>query len=312
MTTFDDGLYQYGGQPVGGLPVGADGRIFWVDPSSGIGLADPAGIDSNDGLTPSTAKKTLQAAVDLCEDWRGDLIICKAGTESVSATVTLDVKGLTVMSEHMGGNRPYLGERFVIYGSHTDAPAVTISAPCSIIGMGFTGSETAGASVEVDGSLGGFDSGEFWEIRNCHFTHWAIAKAYALLILGSGSGKVTGCTFDGLTAGYTTSAIGLDNSGAQSVVALEISNNTFTNIGSGKYCIQLVDSAVKFNISRVEHNYVQSAGSLFIAFNSATSNSSTLICDNFVGTATDATTYDDTVSNLKTAGFLFSGNHYSE
>jgi len=307
MTTFDDGLYQYGGQPVGGLPVGADGRIFWVDPSSGIGLADPAGIDSNDGLTPSTAKKTLQAAVDLCEDWRGDLIICKAGTESVSATVTLDVKGLTVMSEHMGGNRPYLGERFVIYGSHTDAPAVTISAPCSIIGMGFTGSETAGASVEVDGSLGGFDSGDFYEIRGCHFTHWGIGKAFALILDSGGSGKITGCTFDGLTAGYTTAAIGVYTG----VVACEISHNTFTNIGSAKYCIDIAADA-NFYISRVEHNYVQSAGTLFIAFNSATSNSSTLICDNFVGTATNATTYDDTVSNLKTAGWLFSGNHYSE
>ena len=308
MTTFADMVYYNGGTPVGGgLPVGADGRVFWVDPSSGIGLADPAGIDSNDGLTPSTAKQTLQAAVDLCEDWRGDLIICKAGTQVVTETVALNVKGLTVMSESMGGNRPYLGERFVIYGSHTDAPAVTISAPCSIIGMGFCGSETTGASVEVDGSLGGFDSGEFYEIRNCHFTHWGVAKAFALILDSGGSGKITGCTFDGLTAGYTTAAIGVYTG----VVACEISHNTFTNIGSGIYCIDVAADA-HFYISRVEHNYVQSAGSLFIAFNSATSNSSTLICDNFVGTATNATTYDDTVNNLKTAGFLFSGNNYSE
>ena len=82
-----------GAQLQGG--VGVDGRTFLVDPGSSVGYVSSTvqydGIFSN-----------LQAAIDLCDDWRGDKIICKAGTQTVTTAVLFNVKGLTVEAESMG------------------------------------------------------------------------------------------------------------------------------------------------------------------------------------------------------------------
>jgi hypothetical protein len=53
MTTFDDGVFQYGGQPVGNQPDGS-GTTFFVDGNSGS--------DSNDGKSWQHAYKTLAVA----------------------------------------------------------------------------------------------------------------------------------------------------------------------------------------------------------------------------------------------------------
>jgi hypothetical protein len=284
---------------------GIDGRLFLVDPSNTVGYT--SSTVQYDGVF-----NALQAAIDSCDNWRGDKIICKAGTQTVTSTVEFNKKGIIVEAEGMGGvTHGALGERFVIYGSHTDAPAATISAPCSIRGMGFCGSETAGASVEIDGSSGGFDGGNFWELRNCRFTHWGIAKAYALLVLATGDGIVDGCMFDGYASGYTTAGIGLDDSGDQGVLALRIVNNEFVNIGASKYCIAALDSSVHLRMSLIAHNF--NVGSAkFMNFNSMTGDGYTMIADNYTGAATDTGSYNTAVSTLQTAGFQFANNHYEE
>jgi len=69
MTTFGDGVYQYGGIPVGGgmLPItGFGGKAFFVHGSSGL--------DGNNGLSPKAPVKTLTQAYALCEDGRGDTV----------------------------------------------------------------------------------------------------------------------------------------------------------------------------------------------------------------------------------------------
>ena len=69
MTTFDDGLYQYGGMPVGGgmLPLmGGSGKVFFVDPANGS--------DGNSGLSPEQALDTVGAAYAKCIDKSGDTI----------------------------------------------------------------------------------------------------------------------------------------------------------------------------------------------------------------------------------------------
>jgi hypothetical protein len=74
MTTFADAVSQFGGVPVGsglgqlGL---AGGKWYFFDPSGGS--------DSNDGLTPTTAKATLLAAYNLCRDGENDGVIFLGG-----------------------------------------------------------------------------------------------------------------------------------------------------------------------------------------------------------------------------------------
>lgn len=289
--------------------VGGDGRVFYVDPSSSVGYT--VGAVGNDGLRPDASFLTLQAAIDACDNWRGDKIICKAGTQTVTTSVLFNKQGITVEAEGAGLPLESKGERFVLYGSHTDGPAATISAPCSIRGLGFCGSETAGASVEVDGSTGGFDGGNFYELLGCRFSHWGIAKAFCLLIQGGSDGIIDHCMFDGYDTGYTTAGIGVDDSGSNGVLALRITNNLFLNIGSGKYCIAMVDSSVHFRLSLIAHNYNIGSAKL-INFNSCTGDGYTMIADNYTGAATDTSSYNAAVSDLQTAGFQFANNHYEE
>ena len=287
--------------------VGVDGRIFYVDEDS---TGFQTGSDSYGGLEPDDSFATLSKAISACDDWRGDLIICKAATQTVTSAVDFNVKGLTVMSESMGMAPGEKGERFCIYGSHTDGPAATISAPCRIIGMGFCGSEAAGASLEIDGTSGAFDGGNFYHVSGCRFSHWGIAKAYCVLINAGSAGVIEDCMFDGYMTGYTTAAIGLDDVGSNGVLSVVIRNNRFVNVGSGKYCIAAVDSSIHWRFSLVDHNY-NVGNAKFINFNeSLDSFGSTLICDNYTGGATDTGVYNEAVSNIQGDGFQFSNNHY--
>ena len=306
MTTYGDQVFQYGGVPVGGLPVGADGRVFWVDPSSSVGLANMVGYDGNDGRTPETAFLTLQAAIDACDNWRGDVIICKAGTQTVTTPVLFNKKGITVMAEGMGIPSMAKGERFMIYGSHTDGPAAAISYPCRVIGMGFCGSETAGGSLEIDGTTGGFDGGNFDSLEYCRFSHWGIAKAFALILQGTGDVEIDNCYFDGYTAGYTTAAIQCELAGSCGTWATKITNSLFMNPVT--YALIMKTSSVPVR-GYVENNRVVGSGKFF---NANSVSGSWCFYGNWLPTATDGLSYNDTVGNLQTAGYDFAGNHYSE
>jgi len=304
MTTFGDMVYHSGGVPVGGYPVGADGRVFYVDYASSTGKT--VGSDSNDGFTPQTALKTKQEAIDRCIDWYGDLIICKAGTETVTEAVNFNKKGITVMAEYMGGPSMAMGERFVTYGSHTDGPAAIISAPCRIIGMGFCGSEAAGGSLEIDGTTGGFDGGNFVSLEYCRFSHWGIAKAYAIILQGTGDVTIDSCYIDGYTAGYTTAAIECQLATASGTWATNIKNNLFMNPTT--YALRMATSSVPVR-GYVENNKVVGSGKFF---DDNDVDGSWCFYGNWLPTATDSGSYADTIDNLQTAGYDFADNHYAE
>ena len=68
MTTFGDGVYQYGGQPIGGgmLPaMGTGSKAFFIHGSEGLA--------ANSGLSPSQPLKTLTQAYALMTDGAGDV-----------------------------------------------------------------------------------------------------------------------------------------------------------------------------------------------------------------------------------------------
>lgn len=283
------------------------GKVFYVNPSSSYG---PAGSDSRIyGEHSLKPLKTMQNAIDRCEDNRGDRILTYPGTHSVSTAVLFNKKGIVVEAMPTVGYNPYhRGERFAIYGTHTDGPAAKITEPCTIRGMGFVGSQAAGPSLLIDCEEAGSWAGAWTYIHQCRFAHWGIAKAYALQILGTGDNRIESCLFDGLWTGYTTAAIYLEDSGALGVWNLQIKDNTFLNIGAGKYCIE-VEAASNFRQGVVEGN--RNIGSaLFFAANGAAGDA--VFLNNYTGGATDGGSYDDTVNNLQVLGYDFAGNYYSE
>jgi len=285
--------------------LGADGRLFYVDPSSSVGHT--IGNDSEGGLKPDESFLTLQAAINACDNWRGDVIVCKAGNQTVTTAVLFNKKGITVMAEGVGLPARPAGERFTIYGSHTDGPAAVISYPCKIIGMGFCGSETAGGSLEINGTTGGFDGGNFVSLLNCRFSHWGIAKAYAIILQGTGDVEIGNCYIDGYTSGYTTAAIECQLATASGTWITHIHDSIFVNPVT--YCLKMATGSVPVR-GLVEHNF-HVGGGKFFDDNDVTA-TQWVFADNYLPTATDTGSYGDTVDNLQTAGYHFINQHYEE
>jgi hypothetical protein len=82
------------------------GRVFWVADADSYqveGRTYPAS-DNNDGLSPERALRTVDYAVGLCTANEGDVIVLLHGSHSVSATVAVDVAGITITG--IPGNIP--------------------------------------------------------------------------------------------------------------------------------------------------------------------------------------------------------------
>ena len=276
------------------------GETYYVDPRNGN--------DEFTGFSAAEAKATSQAAIDLCVDRQMDRIIRMSGTETLATAILFNKSGVIYEAEDSGYARFPGGERFVAYGAHTDGPAAIITQPTRLVGVGFCGSQTAGASVEIDCEDAGGFPGAWNELINVRFTHWGIAKAYALLCKGGAETQVMNCQFDGLWTGYSQAAIGLEDSAAQGCWNYVFGGNRFYFIGAGKYCIQLA-SGCHFRQGLVQGN-VNIGSAKF--FNAASQLGDSVFMQNFTGGATDLGSYNEAVTDLQGDGFKFAGNFYSE
>lgn len=85
MTTFGDGVFQYGGVPVPfGAPFGRDSKAYFVAPYR-TGSENGAS-DGNDGLSPYRALKTLSAALGKARDSKNDVIYMIASGNAAAST----------------------------------------------------------------------------------------------------------------------------------------------------------------------------------------------------------------------------------
>jgi hypothetical protein len=78
MSTVSDGLYQYGGVPVGYPFILQTGRAVFVRPSTGS--------DSNTGKSPNAAVKTLAQALSLCTANKNDVVYLIAESNTAAST----------------------------------------------------------------------------------------------------------------------------------------------------------------------------------------------------------------------------------
>ena len=74
------------------------GRIFWVAAGNTYTVEGRSYVasDGNDGLSPERALRTVDYAVGLTTADVGDVIVLLEGAHSVSATVAVDVAGITI------------------------------------------------------------------------------------------------------------------------------------------------------------------------------------------------------------------------
>jgi hypothetical protein len=87
-----------------------NGRIFWVAPSASYVIEGRthSASDNNDGQSPERAVLTLDYAVGLCTANVGDMIVLLPGAHSYTATVAVDVAGITITGIRRGSSTsPY-------------------------------------------------------------------------------------------------------------------------------------------------------------------------------------------------------------
>lgn len=188
MTTVADGLYQYGGVPVGlGVadmsmfaiknPGGSDGTV-WAKQSIIRFVDGSNGNDSNTGLTPLRAKATIQNAIDSLPDAYGGivyvypkaLVALSSDPTSYVETVTIskDKPGTSIIG--VGTGRTMGGLPQIRIGSGSTA-MITIKAPgCSIRNLGINGAGSTGGGINaIEDAAGTVATCFGLSVVNCHF-----------------------------------------------------------------------------------------------------------------------------------------------
>lgn len=131
MTTFGDGVYQYGGIPVGIGDQPTTGSVFFVDST-----ADALGT----GKKPSSALATINEAISKCTANKGDVIYVMpnhAETILNASTITPNVVGISIIGLGNGSNQPE-----ITFG-HADASIVPSADNITIKNMRFIAGITA-------------------------------------------------------------------------------------------------------------------------------------------------------------------------
>ena len=275
------------------------GDVFYLDPASGN--------DNNSGEAKDAAKKTSNAAIGLCAANNGDVIIRMKGTESVTETVSYDVAGISVIAQSYGSPANEQGEAFATYAAaaFTSGPPVTITAPTSFYGVGFSGrwvGATASA-VLVNGEGGGFVGG--WNLfHECRFMSWVASTNFGIHFDAGANNRMVNCSFDGVPGGFGfASGISFGGSASNNPTNNKILGCDFTDC---TYAITHTDGTPA--------NFLYK-GNVVIdgkMLNSKNAGANGLVADNWYETATDTGTYDVAVATMQGNGIQFSGNHYSE
>ncbi len=272
-------------------------NIFFVDPTSGN--------DSNSGLDPRRALVSLQAAIDLCVANRGDIIVCLRGGLTVTETITFNKSGITVVGQQYGMSPFARGEFFSILAddTFTNGPVATITAPCTISGLGFASRDTgglffSGAAMLIGGLATASPFGV--HIKNCRFPKWNLSNRIGIAIEGSSDCLIEECDFEGVGADFDS---GIYVQGAcQNLV---IRRNHFRSCTFGVLFGAFAGGGPHIMLGP---DNVFEDGKVLSAASAATG----LIFGNYSEGLTDGGSYSTTVNALNALGLVISGMNYFE
>lgn len=266
---------------------------FVVQPEANVYIVDP-----------NVSAFTFQNAIDLCVAGNGDFIVPLPGTHDITTTVLFNKSGVTVVAPQRGLSPFKDGEFNVLLSnaSFTDGPVAKISAPTTIIGMGFASRDT-GATFYFGAALligGDSDANPFGAlIKRCRFPKWGLDNRIGIGVEGSSDCMIEECDFEGVGTAWQA---GIYVQGA--CQNLNIRNNHF------RQCT----AAIKFGAFAgggphifIERNIVEDGLILDSDAKAATG----FVYDNFSELAA-ASSYDASVGTLQAQGIQFAGNHYTE
>jgi len=204
LSTFPDGLFQYGGQPVGAL---------WASPWSTARFVDGAnGNDNNSGLKPTEAFDTIQAAVTA--SGRGDVIYVRPQAYVVGTGFTRYTEDVTTVLAQSDlsiiGTVNTTNPEFGVRWKYATATCLTNIAPAlHIENLGFFAEDKKAISILTNDTLNTHRGADGTTMYNC------VIKGGGMTIVDGGTGlRIERCRFspkyngevdNGLT--YTASAI---------------------------------------------------------------------------------------------------------
>jgi len=286
----------------------ANGRTFFADPADNTGFAS----DDNGGQSATDPFATLQAAIDTCEDERGDVIIRMRGYEAMTTPLLLNKKGVTIIAATFGNNTRN-AEDFATHNTGTTGPAVIVSQRCHLHGQTFAtnnvttpgdgrannaGTNSA-AAIYFLGEGGSFNGG-FSTLSSCRVPDWIGGAVWGIEFGAGAYNLITHCSFEGLTAGVVTGGTA--------------SNNPIDN--TVEYCRfnQLTDGiralpGTTQDMSIHANNFMAVSGSIVNENGQGGLRNS--ITDNWAQEA-DSAAYNQAVGSMITDGWTPSGNHYVE
>lgn len=212
------------------------GNIFWVDSNTGT---DGAGY----GRNPDAPLATIDYAIGLCTANKNDIIFVMAQhAETVTAAITLDVAGVSIIGLGHGRNKP------TITGNGTiDAMTIT-AADCTVKGLVFAAPGTDAQTADINiaaatctikdtrhiGSATDVNkvafitveaAGNDFLIDGCQFFNEVVEMPGGIVIEGACSrGEVKNCHFFD-SIGFTNGCI---NDGA-TALGLYVHDNIFAN-----------------------------------------------------------------------------------
>lgn len=192
MTTVADGLYQFGGQPVGtGLPP-SPGGMYFVDYGSGS--------DGNSGMSPRAPWKTIEYA-NSAVTTNQDTIICLMGSSTHVLSAMLDV---TKNRVHFYGIDGTAGR---LYGQNAKVSLTATSGATNVFTMkntgvrnSFTNIKWINSSTVAQGLYCVGEGGEYALYQNCEiYKDTDLNETTAAeLVLNGDSAQFFNCTIGSL------------------------------------------------------------------------------------------------------------------
>jgi hypothetical protein len=271
-----------GALSAGGIALGPESKVYVLD----------------------QAADTWQSAIDACVADKGDVIVAMNAGAEVSAAVNFNKAGIRVLAMDYGLSPLSGGEYTSIYAaaSFTDGPVANITQPCFIQGIAFAGRDTgatfySGAAALIGGLATALPFGV--HLKGCRFPKWGLDNRIGLAIEGSSNCMVDECDFEGAfdSGIYVQGAAGhLRVRKCHFCLATyAITHGAFSDAG--------VNTQMEYgpgNVTVGATKFLETGGNPGIG----------MIFGNYFSTAVGAATFDDTVANLLTNGWVCAGNEY--
>lgn len=245
------------------------GSVFYVDSVSGS--------DSNTGADWDNALATIDAAVNLCTDYAGDVILVAPYHQEVQAAsgnmITLDVAGVSIIGCGTGSTHSVVATgASTLHGGptlicdHASAVAIYVISPsCRISGINFV-SDVADVAKMVYIYGVSTVNGDGAIVENCTFKDNGAALEYlvGIQVASSADCQILNNTF------YTTAAGGTDNAiklGSACHKTLIQGNKAFGKFATGG----ILTSAVLTGLMIIDNIIVNAEAAIAIALSGTTS-----------------------------------------